>query len=110
MVMDVMTTSTIGMMTHSTGIMAGAMVGHGDHGVVGMAHSGDGILHMHGIIGAGEAVGATTAMVTEATGAVKTQSHAHRVFSAMTVSLQTDLVVHVPFVQVHSQDLMAHVL
>lgn len=73
--MDAMITSIIGIQIHSTGIMAGATAGRGDHGVVGTAHCGAGIRLTLGITGAGVAVGATTLMDMVATGVVLCLAH-----------------------------------
>ena len=44
-------------MIHFSILGVGVMVGHGDHGVVGMDHFGAGIIHMLGAIGDGDTVG-----------------------------------------------------
>ena len=58
-----MITCMMHIMTHSFIHGDGVMVGHGDHGAVGMDHSGGGIILMPGAIGAGDMVGITDIML-----------------------------------------------
>ncbi len=56
--MDVMVIMTIGMMTHSSGAMVGAMDGLGALGAAGMVRCGDGDILIIGTTGVGATAGA----------------------------------------------------